>query len=42
VYELMKWDEFQQIKRQEPLKREMDWATVAREIAAMNQPYAPT
>ena len=40
VYELMKWDEQQQEKRGEPVKRELDWATVAREIAAMNRPYA--
>lgn len=42
VYELMKWDERQQIKRQEPIKRELEWATVSREIAAMNRPYART
>ncbi|EXJ84387.1 hypothetical protein A1O3_05054 [Capronia epimyces CBS 606.96] len=40
VYELMKWDEQQQEKRGEPVKRELEWATVAREIAAMNRPYA--
>jgi len=42
VYELMKWDEFQQQSRGEQIKRELEWATVAREIAAMNRPYART
>ncbi|KIX08355.1 uncharacterized protein Z518_03011 [Rhinocladiella mackenziei CBS 650.93] len=42
VYELMKWDEQQQEKRGEVVKRELEWATVAREIAAMNRPYART
>ena len=27
-------------KRGEPIKRELEWATVAREIAAMNKPYS--
>jgi dual specificity MAP kinase phosphatase len=40
VYELMKWDEQQQAKRGEPVKRELEWAVVAREIAAMNRPYS--
>ena len=40
VYELMKWDEVQQEKRGEPVKRELDWPVVAREIAAMNRPYS--
>jgi dual specificity MAP kinase phosphatase len=40
VYELMKWDEQQQEKRGVPVRRELEWATVAREIAAMNRPYA--
>ncbi|OAP62678.1 hypothetical protein AYL99_01905 [Fonsecaea erecta] len=40
VYELMKWDELQQEKRGVTVKRELEWATVAREIAAMNRPYA--
>ncbi|KIW87954.1 uncharacterized protein Z519_11539 [Cladophialophora bantiana CBS 173.52] len=40
VYELMKWDELQQEKRGVIVKRELEWATVAREIAAMNRPYA--
>ncbi|KAK5449745.1 tyrosine/serine/threonine protein phosphatase pps1 [Exophiala xenobiotica] len=42
VYELMKWDEQQQAKRGEPVKRELEWAVVAREIAAMNRPYSRT
>ena len=40
VYELMKWDELQQEKRGEQIKRELDWPVVAREIAAMNRPYS--
>jgi dual specificity MAP kinase phosphatase len=40
VYELLKWDEYLQKKRREPIKRELEWATVAREIAAMNKPYS--
>jgi dual specificity MAP kinase phosphatase len=40
VYELMKFDEQQQEQRGEPVRRELEWASVAREIAAMNRPYA--
>jgi len=40
VYELLKWEEAQRVKRGKPLRREMEWASVAREIAAMNRPYA--
>lgn len=40
AYELLKWDEFLQKRRGQPIRREMDWATIAREIAAMNKPYA--
>ncbi len=40
AYELLKWDEVCQQKRGEPVKRELEWATIAREIAAMNKPYA--
>jgi dual specificity MAP kinase phosphatase len=40
VYELLKWDEQQQQKRREPLRRELEWASVAREIALMNKPYS--
>jgi dual specificity MAP kinase phosphatase len=40
VYELLKWDEYLQKKRGESMKRELEWASVAREIAAMNKPYS--
>lgn len=40
VYELMKWDEILQRKRGVPIKREMEWPAIAREIAAMNKPYS--
>lgn len=40
TYELLKWEELQQQKRNKPLKRELEWATIAREIALMNKPYA--
>ncbi len=39
-YELLKWEELQQKKNKRPLKRELEWATVAREIALMNKPYS--
>lgn len=39
VYELLKWEELQLRKRGEPVKRELEWPTVAREIAFMNMPY---
>lgn len=40
AYELLKWEETQQLKRGRSLRRELEWATIAREIAAMNKPYA--
>jgi len=40
TYELLKWEEYQRQRRNEPLRRELEWATVAREIALMNKPYA--
>lgn len=40
VYELMKWDEKQQARRFEPVRREMEWQAVAREIASLNRPYS--
>lgn len=40
TYELLKWEEFQRQKRNEPLRRELEWATIAREIALMNKPYS--
>ena len=39
-YELLKWEEYQRLQRGLPLRREMEWATVAREIALMNKPYS--
>ncbi|KAK3678011.1 tyrosine/serine/threonine protein phosphatase pps1 [Recurvomyces mirabilis] len=39
-YELLKWEELQCQKRGRPLRRELEWATIAREIAAMNKPYS--
>ncbi|KAF2838644.1 dual specificity protein phosphatase PPS1 [Patellaria atrata CBS 101060] len=40
TYELLKWEEFQNQQRGQPLRRELEWATVAREIALMNKPYS--
>lgn len=40
AYELLKWDEILQQRRGEPVRRELEWATIAREIAAMNKPYS--
>lgn len=40
TYELLKWEEYQRIRRGEPLRRELEWATVCREIALMNKPYS--
>ncbi|EDN06074.1 predicted protein [Histoplasma mississippiense (nom. inval.)] len=40
VYELLKWDELLQQKRHEPIRRDLEWATIAREIALMNKPYS--
>ncbi|KAL4890189.1 hypothetical protein BDV59DRAFT_97889 [Aspergillus ambiguus] len=40
VYELLKWEELQLQKRNKPLKRELEWPTVAREIGLMNKPYS--
>ncbi|KAI9836420.1 MAG: hypothetical protein M1819_001451 [Sarea resinae] len=39
-YELLKWEEHQQRKRNETIKRELEWATIAQEIALMNKPYS--
>lgn len=39
-YELLKWEERQCEKRGKPVRRELEWATIAREIAAMNKPYS--
>ncbi|KAL6710021.1 tyrosine/serine/threonine protein phosphatase pps1 [Coniothyrium glycines] len=40
TYELLKWEEYQRQRRNELLRRELEWATVAREIALMNKPYS--
>ncbi|KAL8925966.1 MAG: hypothetical protein Q9172_002019 [Xanthocarpia lactea] len=40
AYELMKWDETLQKRRGQPIFREIEWATIAHEIAAMNKPYS--
>lgn len=39
-YELLKWEEVQCQQRGKPLRRELEWAHIAREIAAMNRPYS--
>ncbi|KAF2672379.1 dual specificity protein phosphatase PPS1 [Microthyrium microscopicum] len=39
TYELLKWEEELRVRRGEPPRRELEWATVTREIAAMNRPY---
>ncbi|KAI5197766.1 tyrosine protein phosphatase 1 [Aureobasidium subglaciale] len=39
-YELLKWEEYQCSKRGKPVRRELEWGTIAREIAAMNRPYS--
>ncbi|KAJ5952218.1 uncharacterized protein N7479_010631 [Penicillium vulpinum] len=40
VYELLQWEEYQMKKRGEAVKRELEWGTVAREIALLNKPYS--
>lgn len=40
MYELLKFEEIQSYKENISVKREMEWTTVAREVAAMNRPYA--
>ncbi|SMY27642.1 unnamed protein product [Zymoseptoria tritici ST99CH_1A5] len=39
-YELLKWEEWQCQKRGKPVRRELEWMEIAREIAAMNRPYS--
>lgn len=39
-YELLQWEEHQMKKRGQPIKRELEWDTVAREIALLNKPYS--
>ncbi|KAI0900374.1 hypothetical protein F4806DRAFT_153555 [Annulohypoxylon nitens] len=49
AYELLKWEEMLQVRRHEaenaydaghPVRRELEWGEIAREIALMNRPYA--
>lgn len=44
AYELLKWEETLQRRRPDKtgsgIKRELEWAEIAREIALMNRPYA--
>jgi len=42
VYELLQWEQVQKQKRGIPSKRELEWATVSREIALLNKPYSRT
>lgn len=39
-YELLKWEETLQQRRGVKVRRELEWAEIAREIAAMNRPYS--
>lgn len=38
-YELLKWEEYQLEKRGLPVRRELEWSSISREIALMNKPY---
>lgn len=40
AYELLKWEEKVQRERTGSFERAMEWAEVAREIAALNKPYS--
>jgi dual specificity MAP kinase phosphatase len=42
AYELLKWEETLQSggETNEPIKRELEWCEIAREIALMNRPYS--
>ncbi|KAF2121475.1 hypothetical protein BDV96DRAFT_483649 [Lophiotrema nucula] len=40
TYELLKWEEHQRQQRNQSLRRELEWATISREIALMNKPYS--
>lgn len=42
AYELLKWEETLQKNGDSdaPIKRDVEWAEIAREIALMNRPYA--
>ncbi|KAI9886141.1 MAG: hypothetical protein M1823_002044 [Watsoniomyces obsoletus] len=39
-YELLQWEERRCEAEHRPVKRELEWATIAREIALMNKPYS--
>ena len=39
-YELLQWEERLCARRGQPVRREVEWATLARDIAALNRPYA--
>jgi dual specificity MAP kinase phosphatase len=39
-YELLKWEEELQARQGKPARRELEWATITREIALMNRPYS--
>jgi dual specificity MAP kinase phosphatase len=39
-YELLQWEEYQMKKRGQPMKRELEWDHVTREIALLNKPYS--
>jgi dual specificity MAP kinase phosphatase len=42
VYELLRWEEVVQQDGNEdaPIKRELEWGEIAREIALVNKPYS--
>jgi dual specificity MAP kinase phosphatase len=42
AYELLKWEETLQQKEDAnaPIKRELEWGEITREIALLNRPYA--
>lgn len=42
AYELLRWEEVLKQNQEEkpPVKRELEWAEITREIALMNKPYS--
>ncbi|KAF3936288.1 hypothetical protein ABW19_dt0207426 [Dactylella cylindrospora] len=40
MYELLKWEEAQRTAANLGIKRELEWPSIAREIALMNRPYS--
>ncbi|KAF3080145.1 tyrosine/serine/threonine protein phosphatase pps1 [Orbilia oligospora] len=40
MYELLKWEEAQRTENNLGIKRELEWPSIAREIALMNRPYS--